>query len=59
MIKKIISGGQTGAGQATLDATIRLGIPMADGLVPILFLFCTYQKPDKVHLNVKHRSNVM
>ncbi len=27
MIEKIISGGQTGAGQATLDAAITLGIP--------------------------------
>ncbi len=27
MIKKIISGGQTGADQAALDAAIRLGIP--------------------------------
>ena len=27
MIEKIISGGQTGADQATLDAAITLGIP--------------------------------
>lgn len=27
MIKKIISGGQTGAARAALDAAIRLGIP--------------------------------
>lgn len=33
MIKKIISGGQTGADQATLDAAIKLGIPH-DGWIP-------------------------
>jgi len=27
MIKKIISGGQTGAGRAALDVALRLGIP--------------------------------
>jgi Circularly permutated YpsA SLOG family len=30
MLKKIISGGQTGADQAALDAAIKLGIPHGD-----------------------------
>ncbi|MDX1708540.1 MAG: putative molybdenum carrier protein [Desulfobacterales bacterium] len=49
MIRKIISGGQTGADQAALDAAIKLDIPHG-GRVPKGRLTETGPLPDKYHL---------
>ena len=35
MIEKIMSGGQTGADQAALDAAIKLGIPVGTRFIGI------------------------
>lgn len=49
MIKKIISGGQTGADQAALDAAIRLGIPHG-GSIPKGRINEDGRLPDKYQL---------
>jgi len=50
MIRKIISGGQTGADQAALDAAIKLGIPHG-GWIPKGRLTENGPLPDKYHLS--------
>ena len=49
MLKRIISGGQTGADQATLDAATELGIPHG-GWIPKGRLMETGPLPDKYQL---------
>ena len=49
MLKKIISGGQTSADQAVLDAAIRLGIPH-DGWIPKGRITETGTLPETYHL---------
>jgi hypothetical protein len=49
MLKKIISGGQTGADRAALDAAIRLGIPHG-GWVPKGRLAEDGRLPDRYQL---------
>ena len=49
MIEKIISGGQTGADQAALDAAIKLGIPHG-GWMPIGRMTEDGPLPDKYDL---------